>query len=234
MIEFLLLDLDDTILDFHKSEKIALTKTLREFGMEPTEETCALYSRINQEHWERLERKELTRPQVMTGRFATLMAHLGVEGDPAACSERYTDNLAMGHYFLPGARETLDVLAASYPLYIVSNGNLKVQEGRLASANISHLFRDIFISQQIGADKPDPAFFEKVFERIPGFQKEKAMIVGDSLTSDILGGINMGIRTCWVNPQGKETKDIRPDYEISGIHQLPQLLQTLSLRRDDL
>lgn len=228
MIDTVLLDLDDTILDFHKSEQNALRQTLTEFGIEPTEQTCALYSRINREHWERLERKELTRPQVLVGRFATLMQQLGVDGDPAACSERYTDNLAIGHYFLPGARETLDVLAEKYPLYIVSNGNLKVQEGRLASANISHLFREIFISQQVGADKPDPAFFEKVFAKIPGFSRERTIIVGDSLTSDILGGIRMGIRTCWVNPKGNPGReDICPDYEITGIHQLPALLETI-------
>jgi len=227
MIEVLLLDLDDTILDFHKSEFIALQKTLGEFGIEPTEETCRLYSQINREHWERLERKELTRPQVLVGRFATLMAQLGVEGDPAACSDRYTDNLAIGHYFLPGAREALEKLAEKYPLYIVSNGNLKVQEGRLASANISHLFREIFISQQVGADKPDPLFFEKVFAAIPDFHKEKTMIVGDSLTSDILGGIRAGIRTCWVNPQGKPAGEIRPDYQISDLPQLIELLETI-------
>lgn len=227
MVQFLLLDLDDTILDFHKAENIALRKTLQEFGIEPTDRVCARYSQINKEYWQRLERKELTRPQVLVGRFRTLMEELGVSADAQACSVRYTDNLAIGHYFLPGAREALESLSKKYPLYIVSNGNLPVQRGRLASANISHLFRGIFISQELGADKPDPAFFQEAFRRIEGFDPSKAIIVGDSLTSDILGGKNAGILTCWVNPGHKDHGTVVPDYEIENIGQLEALLETV-------
>lgn len=226
MIRFLLLDLDDTVLDFHKSEQLAIEKTLREFGMEPTEAVCALYSRINQEHWERLERKEITRPQVLVGRFAVLMETLQVDGDAAACSRRYMENLSQETHFLPGAYEALEALSKSYALYAVSNGNLRVQEGRLAKANISHFFREIFISEALGADKPSPEFFRIVFDRIPDFDPRKAMIVGDSLTSDILGGINAGIATCWINPKHKaHPAEICPDHQIEALSQLAALLQ---------
>ncbi len=227
MVQFLLLDLDDTILDFHKAEDIALRKTLKEFGIEPTDQVCARYSQINKEHWQRLERKELTRPQVLVGRFRMLMEELGISADAQTCSVRYTENLAIGHYFLPGAREALESLSKKYPLYIVSNGNLPVQRGRLASANISHLLSGIFISQELGADKPDPAFFQEVFRRIKGFDPSKAIIVGDSLTSDIKGGKNAGILTCWVNPGHKACGAIVPDYEIESISQLEALLETI-------
>ena len=227
MVEFLLLDLDDTILDFHKAERIALSKTLRTLGLEPTEEVLSRYSLINKAHWERLERKELTRPQVLLGRFETLFREYGIEVDPAKCASLYEENLSIGHYFLPGAEEALEALSKKYKLYLVSNGTARVQAGRLKSANISHFFEIIFVSQEVGADKPDITYFERVFARIEGFQKEKAIIVGDSLTSDIQGGINAGIRTCWVNPKGKPDTNIEPHYQIESIAQLEALLETL-------
>lgn len=228
MIEFLFLDLDDTILDFHKAERIALGKTFQFFGLEPTEDVMARYSQINKEHWERLERKELTREEVLVGRFDALFREYGIAVDPEVCARTYEDNLSVGHYFLPGALEALQNLSKQYKLYLASNGTAKVQAGRLASAGISPYFQEIFVSQEIGANKPDLAYFERCFTRIPGFDPKKTMMVGDSLTSDILGGIRAGIATCWVNPDGKLCReDIRPDYEIQALHQLEALLKTL-------
>ena len=115
--EFLLLDLDDTILDFHKAEYIALGKTLESFGLDPTEQVRARYSRINKAYWERLERKELTREQVLVGRFQELFAQYGIAVDPESCARRYEDNLSVGHYFLPGAQEALERLSKKYNLF---------------------------------------------------------------------------------------------------------------------
>ena len=228
MIEFLFLDLDDTILDFHKAERIALGKTFQSFGLAPTEDVMARYSQINKEHWEKLERKELNREQVLVGRFDALFREYGIAVDPVVCARTYEDNLSVGHYFLPGALEAVQSLSKQYKLYLASNGTAKVQAGRLASAGISPYFQEIFVSQEIGANKPDIAYFERCFARIPGFDREKAIMVGDSLTSDILGGIQAGIATCWVNPQGKPCReDIQPDYEIGALYQLEALLKTL-------
>lgn len=228
MIEYLFLDLDDTILDFQKAEHIAIRKTIADFGVDPTDEVCALYSRINKAHWEALERKELVREQVLVGRFAVLFETLGVTVDAESCARRYEDNLSQGHYFLPGAEEALAQLYKSYKLYLTSNGTAKVQAGRLKSANISHYFREIFVSQELGANKPELAYFQACFARIPGIDPKKTMIVGDSLTSDILGGLNAGLWTCWVNPSHKPCReDIRPHYEIEGLSQLEGLLKKL-------
>lgn len=227
MIEFLLLDLDDTILDFHKAEHIALSKTLRTFGLEPTEAVLSRYSQINKAHWERLERKELTRSQVLVGRFAQLFQEAGISVNPEECAALYESNLSIGHYFLPGALEALESLSKKYKLYLVSNGTAKVQAGRLKSANISRFFEIVFVSQEVGADKPDILYFDRCFAQIPGFDKKKAIIVGDSLTSDIQGGHNAGILTCWVNPNHKIADKIKPHYEIESISQLEALLQTL-------
>ena len=228
MFEFLLLDLDDTIFDFKGQEKLALQQALRIFDIDPTEEVCHRYHLINKEHWERLERKEITREQVLVGRYAVLLQELGLDYDPVLLARTYEKCLSQGHLFLPGAVETLERLYGKYKLYIVSNGTSHVQAGRLKSADISHFFEDIFISHDIGVNKPDKAFFERCFAKIPGFQKEKALIVGDSLSSDFLGGIKAGIKTCWVNAQGKPADpQIPADYEIESLTGLPALLESL-------
>ena len=228
MFEYLFLDLDDTILDFQKAEALALSKTLRSFGLEPTEVVLKRYNLINKAHWEALERKELTREQVLVGRFHVLFEEMGITVEPVSVARAYEDNLSIGHYFLPGAEEAVEALSKKYKLYLASNGTAKVQAGRLKSANISRFFQEVFVSQELGANKPSLEYFEKCFARIPGFEKAKAIIVGDSLTSDILGGQNAGIATCWVNPHHKPRReDIRVDYEIEALSQLEELLAGL-------
>ena len=228
MVEFLFLDLDDTILDFHKAEGLALSKTLETMGLAPTPEVLARYREINRAHWEMLERRELTREQVVTRRFGVLFTEFGIGVDQTACARLYEDYLSQGHYFLDGAEEALEVLSKKYRLFLASNGTAKVQVGRLQSANIGHYFEKMFISELVGPDKPSIEFFDRCFAQIPGFCAEKAMIVGDSLTSDIQGGINAGMRTCWVNPKRAPARpDIRPDYQIENITQLSALLERL-------
>lgn len=227
MIEFLFLDLDDTILDFHKAERIAIAKTIRDYGVEPTEEILALYHRINKWHWEQLELGNLTRKQVQEDRFAVLFRELGREVDAEACAKAYMENLAIGHYFLPGAEEAVDRLSRKYRLFLVSNGNASVQKGRMTSANLYRFFEKVFVSQEIGFNKPSKDYFDACFAQIPDFDPARALMVGDSLSSDIKGGINAGIPTVWVNPEHKPCGDIRPDYEIEALSQLEALLETI-------
>ena len=226
MIEFLFLDLDDTILDFHKAERIALSKTLQHFGIAPTEHVLSRYHVINKSCWERLEKGELTREQVLVQRYALLFEELGLTCDPAAVTALYTKNLAIGHYFLPGAEEAVASLSKKYRLFLASNGTAYVQAGRMTSANLYRFFEKVFVSEELGCNKPAKEFFEKCFAQITDFDPSRALMVGDSLTSDIQGGINAGIRTCWVNPEHK-TGHIRPDYEIESLSQLEALLETL-------
>ena len=228
MFEYLFLDLDDTILDFQKAEALALSKTLESFGLNPTEEVLRRYNKINKAHWEALERKELTRDQVLLGRFQGLFSEFSVDADPEKVARAYERNLSIGHWFLPGAEEAVEHLSKKYKLYLASNGTASVQKGRMTSANLYRFFEKVFVSQEIGANKPSTEYFERCFSQIPGFDKRKAIIVGDSLTSDILGGQNAGIATCWVNPRHKERRpDIRVDYEIEALSQLEALLEGL-------
>lgn len=227
MIEFLFLDLDDTILDFHKAERVAISKTIREFGVEPSEEILNLYHGINKWHWEQLELGKLTRAEVLVNRFGVLFEKLGKEVDASQCARIYEKNLSTGHWFLPGAEEAVERLSKKYRLFLASNGTAVVQKGRMTSANLYRFFETVFVSQEIGYNKPSKAYFDACFARIPGFDKEKAMIVGDSLSSDIKGGINAGIKTVWVNPGHKSCGEIKPDYEIEYLHQLEALLEGL-------
>ena len=228
MMEFLFLDLDDTILDFHKAERLAISRTFRSFGLEPTEQVLERYHVINRLHWERLERGELTRDQVLTGRFQMLFEELGIPAQPQAVAKGYEHNLGLGHYFLPGAKEALDTLRGKYRLFLASNGTASVQHSRLTSAGLYPYFEEVFVSQALGANKPSRAFFDACAARIPGYDPRKALMVGDSLTSDILGGINAGMKTCWVCPRGTQGRpDIVPDYRIEALSQLPELLKTL-------
>ena len=227
MIEFLFLDLDDTILDFHQAERIALAATLRSFGVEPVPEVMERYHIINQWHWEQLEKGLMTRDQVQTGRFAVLFRELGKPVDPKECTARYQENLSKGHFFLPGAEEAVKRLSQKYRLYLASTGTASVQHGRLQSADLYRYFEGIFISEELGANKPSRAYFDACFAAIPDFDPARALMVGDSLTSDILGGKNAGLPTVWVNPGHKPCGNIVPDYEIESLAQLEGLLETI-------
>ena len=228
MIEFLFLDLDDTILDFHKAEWIAISKTFREFGIEPTDEVLARYSQINKECWHKLELGLWDRETVLVRRFELLFAEHDIVCDGTKVARAYEKNLGTGHWFLPGAEEAVDALSKKYRLFLASNGTASVQQGRMTSANLYRFFEKVFVSQELGANKPAKEFFDRATEQIPGFDPAKAMMVGDSLTSDILGGIHAGMKTCWVNP-GHAPADpkIPADYQIEYLSQLEALLEAL-------
>lgn len=223
-----LLDLDDTLLDFHKAEHIAIARTFSSFGIVPEENLIRRYSEINAAQWKRLERGEIDREQVLVGRFQLLFDELGLDCSSREAKHVYENFLSQGHFFIPGAEALLEALHGEYRLFLCSNGTAVVQEGRLKSAGIGPYFEEIFISEEIGYNKPSAEFFARCFEKIPNFCRERTVIIGDSLTSDILGGINAGIRTCWFNPQGRTARaDILPDYVISQLEQVPELLKKI-------
>ena len=228
MIEYVFLDLDDTILDFGQQERRAVARTLAAFGIEPTVEVVDRYTFHSESCWRALERGELTRSEVRVRRFRLLFAEIGVDADPEAVAAAYTVNLAQGHVFLPGAREAVEALSKKYRLFLASNGSAQVQAGRMTSAGLYPFFERCFVSEKLGSFKPQAEFFHRAFAEIPGFEPARAIMVGDSLTSDIQGGINAGIRTCWVNPGTKAPRaDIVPDHEIRSIDQLEALLEQL-------
>lgn len=228
MIKYVFLDLDDTIFDFHKAESVALTEALEKFGISPNEKMIKLYSEINLSQWKLLELGEKTREEVLTDRFSIFFSEIGMNIDSNAARAVYEYRLGSGFYFMNGAPELLDALYGKYRLYLASNGTESVQTRRIAASGIAKYFDEIFISQTIGYDKPSVEYFEECFRRIDGFSKSEAIIIGDSLSSDIKGGIAAGIRTCLFNPKKKKINgDIIPDYEVEYLSEIPDLLERI-------
>ena len=228
MLTNIFFDLDNTLLDFDRGEAHALSRAFRQFGIDPTPAVLARYHDINLSQWELLEEGKLTKDQVLTRRFDLLFAELGVSCDSQAVCDLYESFLAEEHDFIPGALELLEALSPRYSLHLATNGASAVQRRRLADAGILTYFQNIFISEEVGFHKPSPAFFLACFAAIPGFDHTSALMVGDSLTSDIRGGRNAGLRTCWFDHLGRPYRpDILPDYTVAALDQLPALLDTL-------
>jgi len=227
-IKNIFLDLDDTILDFHRGEREAITKTLSRFGAEPTDEVVLKYSKINRSCWEALERGEMDRDDVLVTRFELLFRDLGIEADPAEIQHFYERRLAENYYFIDGARELLDNLYGKYKLYITSNGTAFVQDRRIAGTDIAKYFDGIFISERLGANKPDRAFFDACFDKMENKNREETIIIGDSITSDIKGGLAAGIHTCHFVYRGvAEYTDLLPEYTIYKLDEVYGVLRDL-------
>ena len=228
MIRHIFLDVDNTILDFNKAEAIAVEKTLSALSLPHSPEIVRRYSQINLAQWKLLEQGKLTREQVKVRRYQLLFEELGADPSPEEAARIYERLLGLGHYFVDGAVEMLQALYGSFHLYLATNGTAAVQKSRLKSAGIEPFFEHIFISEELDCNKPETAFFERCFEKIPEFKKEEAVMVGDSLTSDILGGIRAGIRTVWFNKDLKEVSgEIHPDYVIRSLSELLPLMHSI-------
>lgn len=233
-LPIVLLDLDDTLLDFKKAEARALSRSLSELGIAHDDAVLERYNVINLQFWERLENGELTREEVLVGRFVQLLKEIGSEADPVSLRNIYEHRLSEGHFFVEGAEALLQALKGKYRLFLVSNGTASVQHGRLASSGIEPYFERIFISQELGVNKPAREFFERCFSLIPDFDRARCIIVGDSLTSDIRGGLNAQIITCWFNLRNRAPRDgIVPDYCIRSLSELPALLDECFGTRKD-
>ncbi len=228
MIKNILLDLDDTILDFKAAERIAIRSTLLELGLSPTEEICKRYSEINRMHWQMLERGEISRPEVQRRRFCVLFSEYGISISGDEGQRVYAKYLSEGADFIDGAEELLEYLYGKYDLYIASNGNLPIQRPRIEKSGIGRYFKKIFVSEELGFDKPRAEYFDECFKRMDCPDRDKTIIIGDSLTSDIKGGINAGILTCHLDPTGENNReDIVPDFKVRALSEIPKLLDVL-------
>lgn len=227
-IKNVFLDLDDTILDFHEAERVAIGETLSHFGIEPTEKTVRRYSEINKECWLMLEQGKKTREEILVLRFERLFSELSVKVFADDVRDYYEQRLSLGHVFVDGAQKLLEELCGKYKLYIASNGTARVQNKRIALSGIAKYFDGIFISENIGANKPSEAFFDGCFERISDALREQTIMVGDSLTSDIAGGNAAGIHTCWFDKGC--TGDIAHagyEYRITSLDELIPLIESI-------
>ena len=226
---YLLFDADDTLFDFLKAEHQAIIETLRHFSLPDDEETIALYSRLNAALWLKFDHGEITRAKLLVQRFEELLEALGRDGiDPAQVNQCYMYALAKGHFPFPGAAELCrDLHGMGYELAIITNGASIPQHGRLDNSPLRQYWKEIFISDDMGCQKPQPEYFDRVCEGmgISPEDRKYALIIGDSLSSDIRGGLNAGIDTCWYNPRGKAADPSIPaTYEVRNFEELRALL----------
>lgn len=228
MIRTLLFDLDETLFDFKKAERFAISETLLHYGVTPTEAIIRRYSEINLSGWKRLEKGEIDRTALREERFRLLFGELSKEIIPKEAADFYEVALGKGKFYMPGAPEVLKELYGKYRLYLVTNGFHNTQVARLAGTYIESHFDGIFISEDIGFDKPDPRYFACCFAKIPHFVHEETLLIGDRIASDIVGAKNAGIRSVLFAPVPVSVPDgIRPDFTISALSELPPLLKTL-------
>ena len=227
--KFLLFDLDHTLLDFDAGEDIALTQLLEEEGVEDIQAYKDYYVPMNKLLWKDLELKKITKKELVNTRFAKLFAHFGIEKDGAYLAGRYQFFLSKQGQTFPGVEDLLKkLIRKGYELYGATNGITFIQTGRLKQSGISPYFKEIFISEQLHTQKPDAEFYEKIGARIPNFNKNHALMIGDSLSADIQGGNNAGIDTIWYNPHHLKNKSLaQPTYEIDSYQALLELLDKL-------
>ena len=227
MIKLILWDLDGTLMDFIAAEKVGIRKCFEHFSLGVcTDEMLEIYSAINVRYWEALEKGEMTKPEILVGRFTEFFETVGI--DPALAApfnSEYQQRLGDTAVFFPGAFETVKALYGKLPQCVVSNGTKEVQHRKLTSSGLKPLMEHLFISDEIGYEKPNKEFFAPVFATYPDIRPDEMLIVGDSLTSDMKGGEVLGLRTCWFNPAGKKNdKGVRVDYEIRGIGEVLGIL----------
>ena len=227
--KFLLFDLDHTLLDFDTAEDIALTQLLKEEGVEDIRAYKDYYVPMNKVLWKDLEEKKITKQELVNTRFSKLFSHFGIEKDGVYLAERYQFYLAQQGQVFSGAMELLDSLIdRGYELYAATNGITAIQTGRMAQSGLAPYFNQVFISEQLQTQKPDALFYEKKGQQIAGFSKEKALMIGDSLTADIQGGNNADIDTIWYNPHHLENHtQAQPTYEVDSYQALLELLDKL-------
>lgn len=222
---WLLFDADGTLFDYDRAEEKALLTTFRQLNIPYQPAYGSLYRRFNAEVWEAFEAGKISAERLRVERFARLLEAIEVHADALEFSTCYLLNLSHGTDLMPGAVETLQALKPVYRLALITNGLKDVQRPRLQRAGIAHFFEVIAISEEIGAAKPDPAFFDALFAQLGNPPREQALVIGDGLTSDIQGALQYGLDACWYNPRYLPPQPLYPArFEIHHLEELPALL----------
>ena len=226
LYKYLLFDADNTLLDFNRAESDALRATLSRCPLGYTQEIYDRYHEINEGEWKRLEKGETTRERLRTERFEKLYNEHGFDG--AALAERtadvYVGELGRFHYLIPGAMECVESLYGRYRMYIVTNGTASVQRSRLALCGLMKFFDGGYISEDIGASKPDKAFFDAVINDIGDSDRKGYLVIGDSPSSDIAGAVASGLDSCLVNSHFQEYGNCGATYTVRGLEELSRIL----------
>lgn len=227
MIKVVLWDIDGTLLDFEKAEEAGIRGCFEKYNLgECTDEMLEEYKVINRGYWQMMERGEIEKPVLLVKRFEDFLNAYGLDSSVAAgFNELYQILLGDTVVFTPHAWETVQALKGKVLQCAVTNGTKVAQDRKLKNSKLVHEFDHIFISEVVGIEKPNIGFFDAVFAKIGQYASDEVLIVGDSLTSDIQGGVNAGIKTCWFNPNGVEnTGNLKPDYVITDVAKVLELI----------
>lgn len=225
----LLIDVDNTLLDFDLGERIALIDTLKELGLPYTEDVISAYHHLNIGVWEEFEKGLLTQDELVEKRFQLLLDYLGNKSyKDGFVNSLYSDYLSQQHHYLEGAEGFLERVSPMYRVILVSNGIDYIQERRLKESGLINIAEKAFISSKLGVQKPSIEYFERVAHDVDSFEKEKAVMVGDSLTSDVQGGLNFGVTTIWFNYKRKSIIPPKGVIEVKSFDGLEQALISLA------
>lgn len=225
MKKIILLDLDNTLIDFNECARHSIINIFNELGFTYTDKVFETFITENVKIWKRLEKGEITKADLRANRWNIILGKLGIDYDGTIVEEKFENGVAQGAYAVDGAYELLDYLYPKYELYIVSNGFRFVQESRLKIGDFRKYFKDIFLSEDIGFQKPAKEFFDYCFEKLNNPEKEKVILIGDSLSADIIGGLNYGIDCIWFNKNGdKLPESIKPNYTIDRLKDIERIL----------
>lgn len=225
MKKIVLLDLDNTLIDFNECARHSIINSFKKHGFTYTEKTFETFITENVKIWKRLEKGEITKPELRANRWNIILGKLGIDYDGTIIEEEFENGVAQGAYAVEGAYELLDYLYPKYELYIVSNGFRFVQESRLKIGDFRKYFKDIFLSEDIGVQKPAKEFFDYCFEKLNQPKKENVILIGDSLSADIMGGLNYGIDCVWFNKNAdKLPADIKPTYTVNHLNEIISIL----------
>jgi 2-haloacid dehalogenase len=223
---WLLFDADDTLFDYRRAEAAALRGAFEAVGVPFEPAWLPIYQRVNAQAWGALEAGRLSAARLRTQRFERLFSELGIALDPSAFSDGYLAQMAMQAQLVDGALETVTALRPRHRLAIITNGLADVQRPRLARSPLASAIEHLVISEEVGVAKPHPAFFDIALARLGRPDRRDVLVVGDSLNSDIAGGVASGIDTCWFNAEGRPRGDGPvATYEIRRLAELETLLQ---------
>lgn len=221
----LLFDLDGVIFDFKKAEEHSFIETFRKIGIEVDEPLFKRYHQINDQLWKEFELGHVTKDEVTIGRFKHLFEQLELDYPYDRFASDYQDGLADGYFLIPHAKETLETLSSAYRLFAVTNGVSKTAFKRLKGTDTLQYFQDVFVSEDLHAQKPSMEYFNQVFSRIEAFDPKTTLLIGDSLTSDIQGANNAGLDSCWINAAKQPLNGPAvPTYQITHIEDIFEIL----------
>lgn len=225
MYKFLIFDLDDTILDFKKAESLAIREFFKSLNVLDIETYYKKYVQINENLWRMLEREEITREYLTNTRFEKTFKYFKKDVDGKKMAQEYKNFIGKYGISLDGADEFLEKIKDDFEMYIATNGLFEIQKNRLKNSSVKKYFKNIFISEKIGFLKPKLEFFKYIEKNIKDFKKEKAVMIGDNLFSDIYGANNFGIDTIWFNKKNlKKEKNIKATYAVKSYDELLKIL----------